>query len=196
MRVSATAAAMFAASSAAFLLAGAAAASTIIGTPFSAREFLTNEDPNVNVQASVGTGGFNADAGLSGLLLFELPVLSSAPTFAQLTTTLSEARDLGSLSQVPSTFNVDLYFLGLRSSVTISEPADYIELGTIPAGASLIQADWWVMNDDSQIGTSQSISVLSQIQSSYSGGTPNDNVAVFGLGGDINFGNNTFTWLC
>ena len=79
-----------------------------------------------------------------------------------------------------------MYFLRLHSELVILGD-DYGDGATLPTGAALIQDNWWVANDDSQIGTSKSIAVDDAIRSAYTNGIPNDAFAVFGLYGDIDF---------
>jgi hypothetical protein len=70
---------------------------------------------------------------------------------------------------------------------------DYGDGASLPTGATLIQDNWCVANDDSQIGTSKSIAVDAEIESVYTNGVPNDVYAVFALYGDIDFTVNRYT---
>lgn len=152
------------------------------------------EQPRRFKTAQVGTGGNSPLAGQAGLLFFELPDLSAQPeiTSAELTVELTDARDNGVDGQVPSSYNVDLYFLGTHSDLVILE-GDYGDGAILPTGATLIQDNWWVASDDSQIGTSKAISVGGEINSVYTNGIPDGAYAVFGLYGDIDFTVNQFT---
>lgn len=195
--------------SAAFLigaLAPRAADAIAIDVQFATvRQHASNQVPPPN-QASVGVGGLFTNTGLAGVLFYELP--ASAPTQAELSILLAFARDLGTVGQVPDSFNVDLYSLGARSQAILVEdpltPNDYGDdapnvklvpssLNGVPASASLILDDWWIAGDDSQIGVFKTLDVTSVVDSAYSGGSPIDNFLVFALYADTPLNNNDFT---
>ncbi len=147
-------------------------------------------------QIAVGTAGSTNDssAGMAGLLFVQLPDLTAAPQVqsAQLSLLMGNPRQGGVVGVVPE-FNVDLYYLGLRSTLSINKPGDYGELGINPAGSTLVQDNWWLAHDTTQIGVTQSIDITSSLQNAYTSGVPNDSFAVFGLYGDASFATNTFT---
>jgi hypothetical protein len=172
---------------------------SIVGTSVTADEASTatafpSEQPGRFKQADVGTGGNPPQAGEAGLLFFELPDLSAQPEIAsaELIVELTDARDNGIMGEVPGSFNVDLYFLGIRTDLAVLVD-DYGDGAMLPTGATLVQDNWWVANDDSQIGTSKAISVSSEIESVYTNGLPGGSYAVFGLYGDIDFTVNEYT---
>jgi len=144
----------------------------------------------------VGSGGGGGGTKLAGLLFVELPDLQHAPNIqsALLTVHLTRARQTGTLGQVPDNYDVELYSLGLRSSIFVNKPGDYGDGGGVPAGAQLIEADWWVQGDDSQIGTSKSVDIAAVLQGHYSAGVPADTYLVFALYADTPVSVDFSTW--
>lgn len=192
--ISAQLAAMALSASQLFALPAQAVTVDVTGSEDSVRQSLINSDPAVG-QASVGVGGWFSGAGQAGILFFALPDLSAMPliTGAELTVTLSQARDRSTTGRVPDAFNADLYSLGTRSAAQIVEPGDYGDGSGRPTYASLIHNNWWTRGNDSQIGTSKTTDVTSVIQAAYVNGTPLDSFLALALYADAPLWNNDYT---
>lgn len=166
----------------------------VVGSVYTVRQSISNSDP-LNTQAQVGTGGPSYNAGLAGILFFQLPDLSAYPNIltADLSILLGWARNSGIFGQVPRNFNVDLYSLGTRSVDQIVEPGDYGDGGYVQPGATLLVDNWWTASDNTQIGSTKTIDVSSAVSAAYTNGIPEDNFLTLALYSDIPLNSNIYT---